>query len=103
MRYGRRALAPPRRHGVTWSRLGATTIGMGNPEGAKNIHARSLAVGYGAAIRDAGNYIMAHLPIVMGLAITENWSRAGGTETWPAGMRLSSCSASANCGLGKRV
>ena len=50
-------------------------IGMGNPEGAKNIHARSLAVGYGAAIRDAGNYIMAHLPIVMGLAITENWKQ----------------------------
>lgn len=48
-------------------------IGIGNPAGAKNIHARALAVGYGAAIRDAGTYMLQKLPIVLALGVTENW------------------------------
>jgi len=48
-------------------------IGMGNPRGAKTIHAKALSVGYGAAIRDAGSFMLKKLPVVLGLAVTENW------------------------------
>ena len=48
-------------------------IGMGNPQGAKNIHAEALNSGYGPAIREAGAVMLEKLPIVMGIAVTENW------------------------------
>ena len=48
-------------------------IGIGNQRGAEHIHERALAVGYGQAIRDAGSYMLEKLPVVLGLAITENW------------------------------
>ncbi len=48
-------------------------IGIGNQFGAEHIHERALRFGYGTAIRDAGDYMMQKLPIVLGLAVTENW------------------------------
>ena len=48
-------------------------IGIGNQFGAEHIHERALTVGYGAAIRDAGDYMLKKLPIVLALAVTENW------------------------------
>ena len=48
-------------------------IGIGNQQGAEHIHERALTAGYGPAIRDAGVFMLRKLPIVLGLAVTENW------------------------------
>ena len=48
-------------------------IGIGNPTGARNIHSNALRIGYGAAIRDAGQLILKKLPVAFAVAITENW------------------------------
>ena len=48
-------------------------IGIGNPDGARNIHSNALRMGYGAAIREAGGLMLKKLPIAFALAVTENW------------------------------
>lgn len=48
-------------------------VGLGNPKGAGIIHACSHTVGYGEAIRNAGNVILNKLPVLFALAVTENW------------------------------
>ena len=48
-------------------------VGLGNPKGAGIIHACSHTVGYGEAIRNAGNVILSKLPVLFALAVTENW------------------------------
>ncbi len=48
-------------------------IGLGNPEGASIIHSNALRVGYGQAIRDAGNLMLKKLPVFLAVAVTENW------------------------------
>ncbi len=48
-------------------------IGIGNPDGCKRVHTYALRYGYGEAIRSVGLYMIKNLPIVLGIAITENW------------------------------
>lgn len=57
-------------------------IGIGNPGGADNTHANALKMGYGSAIRSAGELILKKLPVAFAVAITENWKHE--TETLTA-------------------
>lgn len=48
-------------------------VGIGNHRGAQSVHSNALRAGYGPVIREMGAYILEKLPIVLGIAITENW------------------------------
>ncbi len=48
-------------------------IGIGNPAGCNNVHKYALRFGYGEVIRETGLYMIKKLPVVFGIAITENW------------------------------
>ncbi len=50
-------------------------IGIGNHQGAANIHANALRLGYGTAIRQAAELMLEKLPVIFGIAITENWKQ----------------------------
>lgn len=50
-------------------------IGIGNHQGATNIHANALRLGYGPAIRKAAALMSEKLPVIFGIAITENWKQ----------------------------
>lgn len=48
-------------------------IGIGNPMGCAHVHNRALVHGYGTVIRDAAKVLMDHIPVIMGVMVTENW------------------------------
>ncbi len=48
-------------------------IGIGNPIGADNIHTNAIAMGYGPAIRAAGELMLKKLHVAFAIGITENW------------------------------
>lgn len=50
-------------------------IGIGNHQGATSIHANALRLGYGPAIREAAALMLEKLPVIFGIAITENWKQ----------------------------
>lgn len=50
-------------------------IGIGNHQGATHIHANALRLGYGPAIREAAALMLEKLPVIFGIAITENWKQ----------------------------
>jgi hypothetical protein len=62
--------------------LKMTTIGLGKAIGAARYHAAFARFGYETIIREVAGFMMAHLPIVAGLAIVED--NRGGTHTLEA-------------------
>ena len=48
-------------------------IGIGNPGGCNNVHRYALRLGYGPVIRETARLMMEKLPVVLGIALTENW------------------------------
>ena len=49
------------------------SIGIGNPEGCKNVHSISLRHGYEETIRETAAVMLDKLPVWCGLALIENW------------------------------
>lgn len=47
-------------------------IGLGNPRGCRAIHGFALKEGYVKAIQEAAGYMLEHLPVAFGIAVTEN-------------------------------
>ena len=48
-------------------------IGVGNPDGCKNVHAYALRHGYGRVIRETAAVMLEKLPVAVGFMLTENW------------------------------
>lgn len=56
-------------------------IGIGNPRGADATHANALTMGYGHAIRTAGEVMLKKLHVAFAVAITENWKHETNSVT----------------------
>lgn len=48
-------------------------IGIGNPQGCRNVHALALSHGYGPVIREVAQAMMDRFPVLCGVMVTENW------------------------------
>jgi len=48
-------------------------IGVGNPDGCKNVHSYALRYGYGNVIRATAAVMLKKLPVAVGFMLTENW------------------------------
>ena len=48
-------------------------IGVGNPDGCKNVHSNALRYGYGKVIRETAAVMLEKLPVQVGFMLTENW------------------------------
>ncbi len=48
-------------------------IGIGNPQGCRNVHALALTHGYGPVIREVAQAMMDRFPVLFGVMVTENW------------------------------
>ncbi len=48
-------------------------IGIGNPKGCQTVHRYALRYGFGNVIRQTGEVMLKKLPVLFGVAVTENW------------------------------